>query len=61
LGNVASLVRYGGPVVCCIGGYDDEALQFCKDYIYAHKFTREQVKIVKKNDMTVVIAIARLW
>jgi hypothetical protein len=53
--------RMAGPVVCCIGGTDAEAVQFCKDYIYRYGYTREQVKIVQKNYMTMVVALVRLW
>lgn len=52
---------YGGPVMCCIGGTDANAVQFCKDYIAKHGFTRAQVKIVQKDYMTMVLAIAKLW
>lgn len=50
-----------GPVVCCIGGTDADAVQFCKDYIYRHGYTRDQVKIVQKEFCTMVIAIVKLW
>jgi len=52
---------YGGPVVCCVGGTDEDAIQFCKDYVAKYGFTREQVKIVQKEYMTMVIALAKLW
>ncbi len=52
---------YGGPVMCCIGGTDADAVQFCKDYISRLGLTREYVKIVQKNYMTLVIAVAKPW
>ncbi len=61
MGQVIEFPKYGGPVMCCIGGTDADAVQFCKDYIYQHGYTREQVKIVQKEYMTMVIAIAKLW
>lgn len=47
--------------MCAIGGVDDYAIQFCKDYIARMGFTRENVKIVRRDGSTLVVAIARLW
>ena len=47
--------------MCCIGGTDADAVQFCKDYIARLGLTRMHVKIVQKNYMTLVIAIAKPW
>lgn len=47
--------------MCCIGGTDASAVQFCKDYIARLGLTRAHVKIVQKNYMTLVIAIAKPW
>lgn len=54
-------VNYGGPVMCCVTATDGDAVQFCKDYIAKHEYTRDKVKIVQKERMTLVIAIAKLW
>ena len=54
-------VDYGGPVVCAIGCTDDGSVQFCKDYIARHGYTREQVKIIQRDGLTLVIALKRLW
>jgi hypothetical protein len=52
---------YGGPVVCCMTATDQAAIDFCREYIARHGYTREQVKILKKNGTTMVIALAPLW
>lgn len=52
---------YGGPVMCCIGGTDASSVQFCKEYIAKHGLTRDHVKIVQKDHMTMVLAIAKFW
>lgn len=50
-----------GPVICAIGGTDDVALQFCKDYISKHGYTREDVKLTRRDGLTIVVALRRLW
>lgn len=52
---------YGGPVVCCMTATDQAAVDFCKAYIAEHGYTRDQVKIIKKDGCTMVIALAPLW
>lgn len=54
-------VDYGGPVVCAIGCTYDGSVQFCKDYIARHGYTREQVKIIQRDGLTMVIALKKLW
>jgi len=59
--GMAGPVGYGGPVVACYTAMDQDGVDFCREYVARHGYTREQVKIVQKNGCTVVIALAPLW
>ena len=50
-----------GPVVACYTSIDQDGVNFCREYVARHEYTREQVKIVKKDGCTVVIALVPLW
>jgi len=45
-----------GPVICAASGIDEWAIETCRDYIKRFDLTREDVKIIQEDDMTLVIA-----
>jgi hypothetical protein len=45
-----------GPVICAATGLDEWAIETCRDYIKRFDLTREDVKIVQEDEMTLVVA-----
>ncbi len=45
-----------GPVICAATGVDDWALGECKAYIARFGLTRDDVKLIREDDMTLVVA-----
>ena len=57
-GDGGHIAVRAGTVLCAIGDDADGAgVHECRDYIAAQGFTREDVKLVKRDGMVMVIAL----